>query len=145
MKPIIVPGLHTQGPNAREHFHAKAKRVAKEREAAAWMLRVHGKQRPALPCSVILTRIAPSNGLDDDNLVGALKGVRDQVADWLGVNDRDRMRVRYRYAQERGEWGVRIEFGEPVRGAQLEIDAPLQTFGDLVEEHDPFGPLEKQR
>src|SRR5439155_277722 len=118
---VIIPGLRTQGPNAREHWGVKAKRVRKEREAAAFIL--GPRERPALPCSVLLTRVAPSAGLDDDNLVGSLKGVRDQVADWLGVNDRDRMRVRYRYAQKRGPWAVTIEFGEAVAGAQLEIEA----------------------
>jgi hypothetical protein len=36
-------------------------------------------QRPALPC-VVASRRAPSNGLDDDNLVGALKPARDAAA-----------------------------------------------------------------
>lgn len=134
---IEIVGLHTQGPNAREHFHAKAKRVRKEREAAASALA--GKPKPPLPCSVLLTRCAPSNGLDDDNLVGSLKGVRDQVADWLGVNDRDRMRVRYRYAQTRAPWGVRIEFGGPAPGAQLEIDLPRRPFEEPRNEAEvPF-------
>lgn len=48
--------------------------------------------------------------------------VRDEVAAWLGVNDRDRMTVRYRYAQSRGPWSVRIQFGEPVAGAQLALE-----------------------
>jgi len=59
---------------------------------------------------VTLTRIAPSNGLDDDNLAGALKACRDEIAEWIGVNDRDRKTVRYEYEQERGPWGVRIEW-----------------------------------
>ena len=59
---------------------------------------------------VTLTRIAPSNGLDDDNLAGALKAVRDEVAAWLGVDDKDRATVRYEYEQERGPWDVRIEW-----------------------------------
>lgn len=37
---------------------------------------------------VLLTRVSPRN-LDDDNLAGALKAVRDGVADALKVNDRD--------------------------------------------------------
>lgn len=134
---ISIPGLRTQGPNAREHFHAKAKRVRKEREAAAYIL--GPKQRPELPCSVILTRCAPSAGLDDDNLVGALKGVRDQVAEWLGVNDRDNLRVRYRYRQQRAPWGVRIEFGPPATGAQLEIGV------DPSPEVDAFGVVPQRR
>lgn len=37
---------------------------------------------------VLLTRVSPRN-LDDDNLAGALKAVRDGVADAFGINDRD--------------------------------------------------------
>jgi hypothetical protein len=73
---------------------------------------------------VLLTRVGPTNGLDDDNLASALKAVRDEVAKWLGVDDRDRLKVRYRYAQRRGPvWGVEVEFGEPVKGAQYELAA----------------------
>lgn len=110
----------SSGLNAREHWRARHGRVSKEREAVSWMLKT--AQRPALPCSVLLTRVAPSNGLDDDNLVGSLKSVRDAVAWWLGVDDRDRLTVSYRYAQLRGPWSVRIEFGEPVTGAQLVLE-----------------------
>jgi hypothetical protein len=117
---LSVPLRTVPGLNAREHFAVRAKRVRKEREAVAWVLR--GAARPAIPCSVTLTRVAPSAGVDDDNLVGALKGVRDEIAAWLGVDDRQRTQVRYRYAQTRGEWGVRIEFGPPVAGAQLAFD-----------------------
>jgi hypothetical protein len=117
---LLVPLRTVPGLNAREHFRVRSKRVKKEREAVAWILR--SAARPQIPCSVILTRVAPSAGVDDDNLVGALKGVRDEIARWLGVDDRNRQQVRYRYAQTRGEWGVRIEFGPPVVGAQLAFD-----------------------
>lgn len=117
---VCIPLRTSSGLNAREHWRARTARVRKEREAVGWMLRACPK--PALPCSVLLTRVAPSSGLDDDNLAGSLKSVRDEVARWLGVDDRDRMTVRYRYAQTRGPWGVRIEFGEPVTGAQLVLE-----------------------
>lgn len=107
-----APGL-----NVREHWRARARRVKAERNAVAWALllsqRPDKAKRPELPCTVRLTRVAPSNGLDDDNLAGALKGVRDQVAEWLGVDDKDRQQVRYVYAQRRGPWAVEIEFGAP--------------------------------
>lgn len=114
---IWLPLRTSPGMNAREHFAVRAKRVKGEREAVAWSLK--GKTRPAIPCSVILTRIKPmGKELDDDNLTSSLKAVRDEVANWLGVDDRDRMTVRYRYAQRRGPWGVSIEFAGPVVGAQ---------------------------
>lgn len=106
---ILVPIRTAPGMNVREYWAVRSKRVKAEREATAWALA--DKRRPPLPLAVTLTRIGPSNGLDDDNLAGALKGVRDQVAEWLGVDDRDRARVRYGYEQERGpEWAVRIEW-----------------------------------
>lgn len=76
----------------------KARRVKKEREAMHWALLPH---RPALPCVVTLTRVAPSAGLDGDNLQGSLKAARDGVADWMKVDDRD-PRVTWRYEQRRG-------------------------------------------
>ncbi len=62
---------------------------------------------PRFPCVVTLTRVAPSNGLDPhDGLGAALKGCIDGVADGLGLkNDRD-ARVTWLLAQERGAKGV---------------------------------------
>lgn len=110
---ILVPIKTISGMNAREHWAKRAKRVKAEREAVAWALA--GKTKPALPCVVTLTRIGPSSGLDPmDNLPSSLKGPADQVAQWLGVDDRRSDVVRYVCKQERGkEWGVRIEF-EPL-------------------------------
>jgi hypothetical protein len=94
------------GLNAREHFMARSRRVKAERQAAAWVT-------PAgygLPCVVRLTRLS-SGTLDGDNLLGALKGVRDGIADKLGVKDND-PRIQWQYAQEkapRSSPGVRIE------------------------------------
>ena len=116
---MITVSMRTLGSNAREHWRTRHGRVKREREAVAWMLKTAA--RPNVPCTVLLTRVAPSHGLDDDNLRAALKGVRDEIADWLGVNDRYSARVRYVYAQIRGPWGVRIEFGPPASGAQLEL------------------------
>ena len=116
---IVIPIRTVPGLNAREHFRVRAKRVKAEREATAWQL--NGQEKPPTPCSVRLTRVAPSAGLDDDNLPGALKGVRDQIAQWIGIDDRHSRQVRYVYAQKRGPWGVEIEWGEPVAGAQFDL------------------------
>lgn len=62
---------------------------------------------PALPVVVTLVRVGP-RALDDDNLAFAFKAVRDGVADALGVKDHD-PRVSWAYAQEKGEYAVRIE------------------------------------
>lgn len=106
---IDVPGLRTvPGMNTREHHMARHRRVRSEKAAVLWLLT--GKPKPALPCVVTLTRLAPSSGLDDDNLAGALKSVRDAVAAWLGVDDKLVGVVRYVNQQRRAPWGVRIEW-----------------------------------
>ena len=110
---IAVPIRTAPGLNAREHWRARARRVRSERLAAGLVL--DSQPRPPIPCTVRLTRVAPSSGLDDDNLAGALKAVRDTVAEWIGVDDKDSATVRYVYAQRRGPWAVEIEFGEPTK------------------------------
>jgi len=121
---ILIPVRTVAGLNAREHHYARARRVKAERDATGWALK--GRPIPATPCSVLLVRVSPAHvAPDDDSVVGALKGVRDAVADWLGVNDRDRATVRYAYAHEKGPWGVRIEFGPHCEGCALaERDDP---------------------
>jgi len=59
--------------------------------------------QPALPVVVYLTRIAPRQ-LDDDNAARACKAARDQVAELLGVDDRD-PRITWRVEQRRGGVG----------------------------------------
>lgn len=117
---LAVPMRTERGMNAREHPMSRHRRVKAEKDVIAWEL--VNAQRPPIPCTCLLTRVAPSKGLDDDNLAGALKSVRDAVADWLGVDDARRELVRYRYTQTRGPWGVRIQFGPPVRGMQGVLD-----------------------
>lgn len=108
---ILVPIRTGRGGNEREHWRARHRRVKTERAAIGWQLyALPDSDRPATPCVVTLTRVAPSNGLDDDNLVGALKAVRDQVAEWLVVDDKLTAIVRYEYRQKRGPWGVEITF-----------------------------------
>jgi hypothetical protein len=95
--------------NAREHWRVRSSRVKRERTAAHWHL--VNEKRPPLPVVVRLVRIAP-RALDDDNLQGVFKAIRDGVADAYGIDDKDRSRIRFEYDQERGaahQYGVRIE------------------------------------
>jgi len=108
---VIVPIKTVPGLNAREHWRAKAKRVAAERRATAKALLPFWIWITAKSQCILLTRHAKK--CDDDNLQGALKGVRDEVAAWLGIDDGD-ARVQYCYAQttcKRGEEHVSITFG----------------------------------
>lgn len=113
---VVVPIRTTSKTNDRDHHQARSRKATDERDAVALlltqskevaktrMLKVGGSQRPVLtlsnsplPVSVSLTRIS-ANFLDDDNVRGALKSVRDEVAAWIGVDDRD-PRVLWHYGQ----------------------------------------------
>jgi hypothetical protein len=69
-----------------------------------WMF----KPQMKLPATVRLTRIGPKE-LDDDNLRGALKWVRDTIAKLFEADDADK-RYTWEYAQERRRtYAVRVE------------------------------------
>lgn len=102
---VEVPIVTTSKLNDRVHWAVKAKAARRERAATLLML-LTTSGPPPLPVTVTLTRVAPRE-LDDDNVRGALKCVRDEVASWLGVDDRD-ARVTWGYAQAKGQPGVRI-------------------------------------
>lgn len=89
--------------NVREHWGEKARRANRQRHAVSLKC---PKWSEGPLVAVLLVRIAPCE-LDDDNLRGALKHVRDGVASRLGVDDRTPL-VRWEYAQEKGEPGVRV-------------------------------------
>ncbi len=111
--------------NKREHPMVRSKRVKSERKRLAWGLVLRACVVSALPVDVRLVRLS-SGELVDDAVPAALKGIRDQLAVWLGLpvgksgiaDDRD-PRVTWRYAQERVARGslasVRVEFSP--RGA----------------------------
>lgn len=87
--------------NVREHWSRRHKRAQAHRRAALAV------PKARVPCTVKLTRIG-LRPLDGDNLQAGLKALRDGIADRLGVDDAD-PRVAWEYAQERGEYAVRIE------------------------------------
>lgn len=63
---------------------------------------------PTWPVNVRLIRIGPRQ-LDQNNAIETLQAIQDGVADWLGVDDGDETKVQWEYAQEKGQYGVRIE------------------------------------
>lgn len=96
---------------SRAGMMAKSDRVKRQRAAVRDVLRSRQASPPMLQLvhtgmatpnriRVTLTRIAPAE-LDDDNLRPALKAVRDEVATWIGVDDRHGA-VAWSYEQERG-------------------------------------------
>jgi hypothetical protein len=110
---IVELPIHTVSEaNVRTHWAAKAQRTKLHRSTAQWQMRAqagHGFRHP-LPCVVTLTRIAPRE-LDGDNLQTSMKAVRDGIADWLGVDDRN-PQVTWNYAQKKGkpkQYAVTVE------------------------------------
>ena len=102
---FAVPIDPRGGLNAREHWRQRDRRVRGERNAVAayaplpWQWRELRKEAERF--NVTLTRVAPRK-LDDDNWVGRAKGVRDEVARLLGIDDGDE-RLTWQYRQERGK------------------------------------------
>lgn len=93
--------------NAHEHWRERQRRAKQQRELVRLTLRTRPKV--AVPCDVTIVRVAPAC-LDTDNLQGSAKHVRDEVAAWLGIDDRD-PRVTWNVVQVRGaprEYGIRI-------------------------------------
>ena len=102
-----IPIKTVTGLNAREHWRKRAARVKAERAAVAAIVRPFW-----VPCIVRLVRLSPSL-CDDDNLQGAMKAVRDEVAKICGVDDGPNGPITWHYTQEkckRGTFGVKIEF-----------------------------------
>lgn len=109
---VLVPGLHTKNKNARENPWVRAARIKHEREQTRLFLNHRSIRCPfAPPLVVTLSRLSAVH-MDSDNVVGALAAVRDEVAAWIGIDDRHDDLVEYRYQREkcaRGTCGVRIE------------------------------------
>jgi hypothetical protein len=101
-----MPGL-----NSREHPMRRARRVKRERLVVAWALQAARIPHDLAPCTVRFTRHG-TRRMDDDNLIGAFKAVRDEVARWLGVDDGGE-EVTWDYAPQRigpGPATVTIDF-----------------------------------
>ena len=104
---VISEGNTRTGRKARAQgrsssWRSKWKRSKDQRAAVALFLRMpeHKKNIATMkpPFLVELKRYG-AQLLDDDNLAGAFKAVRDQVAQELGVDDGDRTKIRFLYDQ----------------------------------------------
>ncbi len=99
--PIALPSA----ANMRTHWRERQRRIKGQRAAVMLKLPVSAlaRERNWLELNgriiVTLTRISPRK-LDDDNLAFAFKGIRDQVAQQLGIDDGDSC-VGWHYQQER--------------------------------------------
>lgn len=108
---VTIPIRTVSEANSHQHWRKRQRRAKEHRSAAHLCMRAtFGKALP-LPLVITLTRVAPSRGLDSDNLPVSMKHVRDGIADWLGIDDRD-PRVTWLYEQRRGgprEYAVHVE------------------------------------
>jgi hypothetical protein len=94
---LTIP-LRISSLNAREHWATRARRVRRERAIVrlAWMSTEAGALREVFyhaiihksPLRVTLTRVG-KRVMDSDNLIGGLKGPRDELASLIGVDDLD--------------------------------------------------------
>lgn len=113
---VEIPVRTVSEANSHQHWRVRQRRAKTQRTTAKAVMAVTAGSMPSVaplrgPLVVRLTRIAPSRGLDSDNLPPSMKHVRDGIADWLGIDDRD-PRVTWTYAQERGSpkhYAVRVE------------------------------------
>ena len=105
MTTINIPGLKLGGAlNARTHWTRRAARTKKERAITAVALRCQwfpGIHALTPPATCTLARIAPRM-VDDDNLAGAFKAIRDEVAAFFGVDDGPKGPIAWRYEQRKG-------------------------------------------
>lgn len=108
---ITLPGvLVVSELNIGKGLRAKIARKTAVKEAVRLALPIKSaKWWFGTPIRVTFTRLGTKK-LDDDNLTGAFKAVRDVMAEWLGVDDGDTSRVRWVYKQRASfVAGIRIE------------------------------------
>lgn len=106
---FTVPVRTVSEANAHQHWRERQRRAKEHRHTASWMARAALAKAVSIvwPAKVTMTRVSPRE-LDDDNLAGALKHVRDGIADALGMNDRD-PRIHWAVAQRQDSGGYSVE------------------------------------
>ncbi len=133
--------------NSREHWRSKSNRVKRERTAAAKHL-LAGRSSGAIPetfgmgLTVRFTRYSAGLLDRDDNLNAAFKGIRDEIAAFYDVDDRETA-WQWQYDQERvrrGCFGIRVEIDRTdappaAVAAAPTAPAPLAAQGRLFH-HD---------
>jgi len=113
---LLLPIKLVSESNNSDHWTKKRKRN-KLIETEIWLKFKQERPNIPLPAHIKLTRISPRQ-LDDDNMVGSCKHVRDMIADQIlpglaaGRADGDK-RMTWEYAQEKGKTCARIEIYIP--------------------------------
>jgi hypothetical protein len=113
---VKLPIKTVSEANTSEHWTISAKRHKTQKKQIAWWW-ISLEDKPSLPCSVKLTRIAPRMLDSEDNLPISFKWVKDYIADKLvpglkaGRAD-DSKDITWLYDQQKGmpkEYAVIIE------------------------------------
>jgi hypothetical protein len=105
---FFVPVKTQTEANANEHWRTRHGRASAQRKCTASTLLFVGRHAVQFPLVVRMTRVG-ARKLDSDNAHGALKHVRDQIADWLGIDDGREDLVTWEVAQETGKpVGVKV-------------------------------------
>lgn len=99
--PMKLPSL----ANTRMHWRAMDRLKKSQKQ----IVRCHLPNDAVVvfPATVTLTRIGKRT-LDSDNLAGAFKYVRDEIARYMGVDDGSPLYT-WRYEQRKGEYGIEIK------------------------------------
>lgn len=109
---LTIRGLNLPSlANQRLHWAVRAKQVKAQRDVVRLAWRRWNPEdwldSSPSPFRVELTRFG-SRKLDSDNLSSAFKGVRDQVAAELEVDDGDESEVVWVYLQAKGKPGIEV-------------------------------------
>ena len=96
MKPVALPtGCEIEIPhrlvneaNRRDHWSCKADRTKSTRNKVNFALCLCRGLFPSFPCHVTMIRRGPRE-MDSDGLSRSCKAVRDEVAAFSGIDDRD--------------------------------------------------------
>lgn len=118
---VLVPSCRVVSEANRrvEHWAARQRRFKRQAEAVADVWYASPINLPTsafgveMAAVITMTHVGPK--MDDDNLAGAFKGIRDKVAELLGVDDGDGQ-VTWKYDQRPGKPGVEIRI-EPRRSS----------------------------
>ena len=98
--------IKTTNPLNGSHQHWRVKAAQRSRQRSAVQAFTRGVAwEGGFPVDILLTRVAPSNGLDDDSLPASMKAIRDELTAWLGLDDDRTPLIRWRYDQRRGTRG----------------------------------------
>ena len=131
---VTIPNLVTKsGDNSHVHWRTKAAKVKRERYLTRLFL---GARRAwEWPVVVTITRISP-RPLDSAGLASALKGIEDETAAWLGVDDGRAERA------EAVLWIKLNERGKPKEHAvRVEIEALAPGLREAAARHPVLAAL----